>query len=285
MCSTPRIDSHQHFWLLERGDYDWLAPELEVLYRDFGPADLRPLLDTCGIEGSVVVQAAPTLAETRFLLDTARATDWIAGVVGWVDLERTEAVEQLEKLRAQEPGLCGIRPMIQDIPDPDWMLCREIEPALRSIADLGLCLDALVRPEHLANLRVFLDRHPDLRVVIDHGAKPEIHSGKIKAWSHDIDAIARNSNASCKLSGLVTEAHADWNTAQLGPYAEHLLDCFGPRRLLWGSDWPVVNLAGGYAEWWNATLDLLDTLSTRERAAVLGGNAVDFYRLVDRRNS
>jgi L-fucono-1,5-lactonase len=279
--SAPSIDSHQHFWRLSRGDYGWLTAELEPIYRDFVPGDLRPLLDRAGVERTVVVQAAPTVAETRFLLDLAARTDWIAGVVGWIDMESPHAVEDLDEL-ALEPGLCGIRPMIQDRPDTGWMLGEGLRPALRALEERNLAFDALVRPAHLPHLLALTERHADLRIVVDHGGKPDVASGSLAGWAEDMTRIARESSACCKLSGLITEAGSAWSAGALRPYVDHLLDCFGPRRLLWGSDWPVVTLAGSYEGWCAATLELLAPLDAEDRAAILGGNAVRFYGLAER---
>jgi len=276
--SIPAIDAHQHFWRLSRGDYDWLTPDLEVLYRDFEPADLSPLMVENGVERTVVVQAAASVAETRFLLDLADTTEWIAGVVGWIDMASPTAPETLDALAAH-PALRGVRPMIQDIPDPEWMLGDELTPALEALQQRGLCFDALVRPVHLPPLLNLLNRHPALRMVVDHGAKPDIAGEEFEAWARDITRVAQETAACCKLSGLVTEAASNWNDTDLSRYVEHLLDCFGPDRLLWGSDWPVVELAGGYAAWRQASLRLLGDLNDEERTAVLGGTAVRFYQL------
>jgi L-fuconolactonase len=231
-----------------------------------------------GVERTVVVQAAASVAETRFLLDLADTTEWIAGVVGWIDMASPTAAETLEGL-AVHRALRGVRPMIQDIPDPDWMLSDGVAPAFEALGQSGLSFDALVRPVHLPRLLSLLKRHPALRVVVDHGAKPDIAGGGFETWARDITRVAAETSACCKLSGLVTEAAPSWVDTDLSRYVAHLLDCFGTDRLLWGSDWPVVELAGGYAAWRQASLRLLGGLSDDERAAVLGGNAVRFYQL------
>ncbi|MBW2396311.1 MAG: amidohydrolase family protein [Deltaproteobacteria bacterium] len=272
------IDAHQHFWKRSRGDYAWLTPDLDALYRDFGPSDLAPHLAEFGIQRTVAVQAAPTLAETEYLLDLADATPWVAGVVGWVDMASPAALEDIDRL-ATHPALCGLRPMIQDISDPDWMLREALTPALRKLVEKDLAFDALIRPTHLGRLLRLLARHPDLRVVIDHGAKPEISQGKFDAWARDMASIARESSAHCKLSGLVSEAAEGWTHETLRPYVDHLLECFGTERLLWGSDWPVSLLGGGYGPWREATSRLLANLEPAALAQVLGGNAERFYRL------
>jgi len=274
-----KIDAHQHVWRIARGDYGWLTPALAPLYRDFSLDDLRPHLAQAGIGGTVLVQAAPTEAETRFMLDVAGASGGLVkAVVGWVDMMATDAPDRIAKLAA-DPLLRGIRPMIQDIADPDWMLDRRLDPAFRTLIELGLCFDALVKPPHLANLRRLLERYPDLPVVVDHGAKPAIASGVREPWAADLAAIARENRAWCKLSGLVTEARDDWRVETLRPYVDHLLASFGPSRLIWGSDWPVVDLAGGYGRWRQASDRLLSGLLPADRERVEGLNATLFYGL------
>jgi L-fucono-1,5-lactonase len=273
------IDAHQHFWRLERGDYGWLTPALQPLYRDYLPADLAPALQRAGIQSTILVQAAPTVAETEFLLATAaHGGGRVRGVVGWADLAAPDAVATLVRL-ARNPLLKAIRPMLQDLPDPAWILRADVERALSELPRLGLRFDALVTPAQLPALLRVLERHPDLAVVIDHGAKPPIAAGYWLPWADRIAAIARHPHVHCKLSGLATEAKGDWTVEGLRPWVDHLLACFGPARLLWGSDWPVVNLAGGYARWRAATERLLETLADDDRAAILGGNAARFYGL------
>ena len=273
-----KIDAHQHFWTLGRGDYGWLTPELAPIYRDFTPADLAPMLEAAGIEGTVLVQAAPTVAETRFLLTIAAECDFVRGVVGWVDFEAPDAAEQISAL-AEDDQLVGLRPMIQDIADPEWILRRNLGPAFEAMTVAGLTFDALTLPRHLKNLLERLKRHPGLRVVIDHGSKPLIRDGEIEDWARDMAALAHETEAYCKLSGLVTEAGDGWTVEQLRPYVNHLLTEFGPKRVIWGSDWPVCTLAASYADWVRATEDLLRDLRSEERAAVLGGNAISAYGL------
>lgn len=273
---THAVDAHQHFWSLPRGDYGWLTPESGSIYRDFGPGDLAPLLDEARIDRTVLVQAAPTEGETRYLLDIAAATPWVGAVVGWVNLAARNAPDRLAILAAN-PLLRGLRPMLQDLPDPAWILAGALRPALSAMAELGLRFDALVKPQHLRPLLKFVDRNPDLAVVIDHGAKPALRSGMLDAWAREIREIARNTAVCCKLSGLATEAKPDWGTDDLRYCISHLLDCFGPDRLMWGSDWPVVELAGGYRRWHEAAHACLSTISTSERERIFGGNAARFY--------
>ncbi len=273
-----RIDAHQHFWKLDRGDYGWLTPDLRALYRDYGPEDLAPLLAAAGVDATLVVQAAPTFEETRFLLGLAEATPWVLGVVGWIDFEADDAHGQLAQVAAHPKGV-GVRPMIQDLPDPDWMLRPALAPVFEAVAALGLCFDALVHPRHLPPLLRLLGRHPELRAVVDHGAKPAIRDGAWQPWADDLARIARETEACCKLSGLASEAKPGWTARDLRPYVDHLLESFGPERLLWGSDWPVVVPAGGYARWQEASKELLAGLDPAARDAVLGGNARRTYVL------
>jgi L-fuconolactonase len=282
--STPgslsaRVDAHHHVWRLDRGDYGWLTPALAAIYRDFSLDDLRPLLERVRIEATVLVQAAPTVAETEFLLEVAHASGGLVrGVVGWVGLAEATAASTLERL-ARDPLLKSIRPMLQDIGDPEWILRRDVDAQLGVIEKLGLRFDALVKPPQLPALLQMVERHPNLPVVIDHGGKPAIGDRDWEPWASEIAELADYPNVVCKLSGLVTEAGAGWSPHALGVYVDHLLEAFGPRRLLWGSDWPVVNLAGGYHRWARASDQLLARLPEADRSAIYGENARQFYGL------
>lgn len=271
-----RIDSHQHFWSLARGDYGWLTNTLAPIYRDFGPDDLAPLLARNKIGKTIIVQAAPTVAETHFMLGIAERTPFVAGVVGWADFEAADAPHVIVDLAANTM-LVGLRPMIHDIADDDWMLRDDLASAYEALIKHGLVFDALVQPRHLSRLNVLLQRYPALPVVVDHAAKPFIHERKLDPWRTDMSAIATHPNAVCKMSGMATEAMADWKAADLKPYVDHLLQVFGPARLLWGSDWPVLNLAGSYDRWMDATSKLLSHLGAADRDAILGGNAERIY--------
>jgi len=279
---SPRIDAHQHFWKLARGDYRWLGPELTPLYRDFGPADLAPLRARHGIDGSVLVQAADSVAETEYMLALAAQDPTILGVVGWVDFEAKDVTDTLERL-ARNPKLVGVRPMLQDIPDVRWMLRDNLAPAFAALVELNLAFDALVKPPHLPHLVRLVDRHPDLRIVVDHGAKPTISAGERwparAAWSADLRRLAAHPRLHCKLSGLVTEASRDWSESDLAPYAQELVEIFTPQRTMWGSDWPVVELAGGYSRWHDSAQALFAGLHAGERRALFGATAADFYGL------
>ncbi|MCK6447456.1 MAG: amidohydrolase family protein [Planctomycetes bacterium] len=291
-----RIDAHQHFWKVARGDYGWLTPELAPLYRDFGPEDLAPLLAARGIDGTILVQAAPTLAETEYLLELAERTPFVLGVVGWVDFEAPDAPDVLARF-AEREKFVGVRPMIQDLADDAWMLRRELEPAFRAVSELDLTFDALVKPRHLAHLSRLVERHPDLRVVIDHAAKPAIAEGArhwrgFARWREDLARLSESPQVFVKLSGLPTEALRaagngtllDWHVDDLAPFVDVLFERFLPERVLWGSDWPVVEAAGGYARWGDAARTLVDARVRDEllRARIFGASALDSYRIRSR---
>jgi len=274
-----RIDSHQHFWQLSRGDYEWLTPELSLLYKDFLPSDISPILDECNINNTVLVQAAATLDETSFMLHIADNNEFVLGVVGWVDMESSKVIEQLENFNKHNL-FKGIRPMLQDIEDVEWILKPEFAPVFEYLIDKELTFDALVQTEHLDTLYLLLKRYPDLKVVIDHGAKPAIEAGSTQEWFDKIALIASQTSAYCKLSGLVTEAGVKPDIEQLKPYMEHLLNCFGSERLMWGSDWPVVNLSTSYQVWFSQVQEFISSLPETEQQCILAGNAQKFYQLL-----
>jgi L-fuconolactonase len=272
-----RIDAHQHFWRPSRGDYGWLTPEAHpAICRKFLPQDLAPLLEDAGVERTILVQAAPTLAETEYLLGLAAETPFVAGVVGWADLDAPNAAQQISAL-AQQPKLVGLRPMLQDLDDDAWILRPAVGKSLDAMEAAGMRLDALVTPRHLPHLTRCLAARPGLRVVIDHGAKPDIAVSALGDWAAQMRAIATDTSAFCKLSGLVTETGGKWTEDTLRPYVEVLLEAFGPARLMWGSDWPVVNEAGGYAAWHSAAAALTEGCSQDERDLIFGGTAQTFY--------
>ena len=282
MSKALRIDAHQHFWRLARGDYTWLnvetQPSLGPIYRDFEPADLQPLLQAHGINGTVLVQAAATVAETDYLLSLADQNDFIRGVVGWVDLSAPDAVATIERL-ARHPAFKSVRPMLQDLPDPAWISTAAIGPAAQTLVRLGLRFDALVKTPHLPHLLTFARRHPALPIVIDHMAKPDMAHHEFTAWRALMAPLAALPQVHCKLSGLVTEIGPGWRLDTLRPYVDSVLELFGPQRVMWGSDWPVLNLAADYSRWAEATDTLLENETAEQRDAVLGGNAIRFYGL------
>ncbi|MBE9607287.1 amidohydrolase family protein [Acetobacteraceae bacterium H6797] len=274
------LDAHQHFWRLERGDYGWLGPHLGPLWRDFMPEDLRPLLARTGVSRTVLVQAAPTEAETDFLLDIAARTDFVAGVVGWLDLDSVGFPDRLAHYAAQ-PKLVALRPMVHDLDDDHWLLRPRVLRHMELVAEAGLRFDLLLRPRHLLVAAEALRRVPSLKAVVDHCAKPDIALGRFDPWRADIAAIARQPGVYCKLSGLVTEAsHHDWALEDLRPCIEHVLGLFGPERLIFGSDWPVCTLAASYGEVCNSIRALLAPYcGPQEMAGVFGCNGARFYGL------
>lgn len=278
MTHTLRIDSHQHFWQLARADYYWLNKGPAKLTRDFLPAELQPQLQQHGINYTVTVQATETLAETGFMLQLAQQHTFIAGVVGWVDMNLPDATEQLSVLH-QQPKFVGIRPMIQGIADPNWMLKPELDSVFTWLIDNNLTFDALVKPLHLNALYQLLQRYPELKLVIDHGAKPDIAAHVFNPWADQLQKISEETAAYCKLSGLVTEAGADASFEKLKPYMTHLMNCFGAQRLMWGSDWPVCTLANPYGQWVETMEKFLAGYTPQEAQAIWGENAIRFYNL------
>jgi L-fuconolactonase len=243
------IDAHFHIWQLARGDYGWLTPKLAPIYRDVTPQDWRNQAGRCNVGRGIAVQAAPTEAETAFLLaQAARHHDTILGVVGWVEMEAADANARIETL-ASNPLLLGLRPMLHDLPDPDWILASHLGPALTAIEQSGLTFDALIRPVHLPHILELARLRPALKIVIDHGAKPDIAADLFAPWADNMSRIAEQTNAFCKLSGLLTEAGPNPDQGHIRRYVDHLLACFGPKRLLWGSDWPVLELVADYRTW------------------------------------
>ncbi len=275
-----RIDSHQHFWKASRGDYPWMKPELTVLYRDYYPEDLKPSLEKHQIDKTVLVQAAPTMAETDFLLEIAEKHDFIAGVVGWLDLESRDFPAMLE-LYSRRHKLVGIRPMLEDLPDDDWILRPRVLDSLRIVAQLDFPFDFLVHTRHLPHVVKALEEIPGLRAVIDHIAKPEIKAQKMEPWKALIREVAAHQNVHCKFSGMITEAdHASWTPDHLRPYIEHVIECFGFERLMYGSDWPVCLLAGSYDRVIGAVETILEPrLDKTSAQGLFGGNAARFYKL------
>ena len=289
--SPPRIDSHQHLWRLDRGDYRWLAadnPALAPLQRDFAPDDALPLLQAGGIQQVVLVQAADSEAETDFLLDIARSQPWVGGVVGWVDMTRPQSADTLARW-AREPKFKGVRPMLQDLADDDWINHAPHPAALQALLDLGLRFDALVLPHQLPALLRFVRTWPTLPVVIDHAAKPQLAQGWPADWAAPwlthMAQLAAQPQVLCKLSGLLTECAPgtadDLNNAVavLQPVWQHLLASFGPQRLMWGSDWPVLTLAAPHARWLQISQALVAKLPAADQAAVWAGNAACYYGL------
>lgn len=273
------IDAHHHLWRVSRGDYSWMDESVAAIARDYLPPDLAAVAGPCGIRGTVLVQAAPTLAETEFLLSLCGAGGGpeILGVVGWIDLA-ADAAPQLDRIA--QPKLKGIRPMLQDIAETGWILQAEVLDGLRAVAARGLAFDALITPRHLDVIAELAGLVPELRMVIDHCAKPVFSGGEPGAdWRAGMARLAAFPQVHCKVSGLANEYGAGWSAERLAPVFAHVLKAFGPERLMWGSDWPVLDLAGDYAGWLGAAQDMAAGLTAAERAALFGGTARQFYRL------
>jgi L-fuconolactonase len=272
------IDAHQHFWNTARGDYGWMAslPAGASILRTILPPKLQPHLMRWGIDRTVLVQAAPSVEETEYMLGLADATDFVAKVVGWVDFEKSEDRRHLERL-AKHPKFAGVRPMIQDIADPEWMHRADVQWGYEALVDLDLTFDALGFPLHLDNFLRLFDRYPAMRTVIDHCMKPVIRESRFDDWAAGMEKIARQTPVLCKLSGLATEAAPGWTVDTLRPYAEHVLSVFGPERVMWGSDWPVLEMAGSYDEWRQAAETIVGRGPAFDR--VFGGTAAGFYRI------
>ncbi|MFE3651406.1 MULTISPECIES: amidohydrolase family protein [unclassified Streptomyces] len=277
------IDAHHHVWDLSVRDQGWIAgPELAPLRRDFHLCDLEPQARAAGVDRTVLVQTVTVAEETPELLALAAGSDAVAGVVGWTDLTASDVAGELARLRALPGGewLRGIRHQVQGEPDPWWLTRPEVLRGLRTVADAGLVYDVVVLPHQLP-AAVSAARHlPELTFVLDHLGKPPIRSGQLEPWAAAVRELASQPNTVCKLSGMVTEADwHEWTVDVLRPYADTVLDAFGPQRLMFGSDWPVCGLAASYAEVVEATGVLLAGLSPDEKTAVWTGTAGRVYGL------
>ncbi len=257
-----------------------MSPQVPVLYRDYLPVDLRPLLLQHGIQKTILVQAAQTVAETDFLLDLAAGDDTIAGVVGWLEMDSPGFPQQFEQYRKYAKFI-GIRPMMQDLPDDDWILRPQVLEALGVIADADFPFEFLPYPRHLPFVLRALERVPGLRAVVDHISKPEIRSGKLEPWKRWIAQAAQHEKLYCKLSGMITEAdHQHWSVGDLRPYVEHVMACFGIDRVMFGSDWPVCLLAGSYDQVIGALREILSPILNGDtEQKIFGANAARFYKL------
>jgi L-fuconolactonase len=271
-----KIDAHQHFWNPARGDYGWMdGAGLEHLRRPILPVDFEPHRIAFGIDKTVLVQAAPTVNETEYMLGVADTTDFIAKVVGWIDFENRDDLRHLQRL-SKHPKFSGVRPMIQDIADAEWMHRKDVQWAFAAIIDLDLTFDALGFPLHIQPFQRLFDLYPKMRIVIDHCMKPKIRDGEFDVWAKGMAKLAATTNAFCKLSGLATEAAKGWTPETLKPYAQHIIQSFGANRVMWGSDWPVLELNGTYAGWHVAAQTYLQPSDSE---AIFGQTAAHFYRI------
>lgn len=272
------VDTHNHYWDIERSDLYWLTPDVERLYRSFTPPDLKPHMDAVGVQESVIVQAAHSRWDNLWWLQLAEQYPYVAAVVGWVDLEDPDVGMALDEYR-QHPPFRGVRAGAEDVSDPDWLARPDVHRGIGEVARRGLSLDLLVRTPHLRHVPALAAKHPELPMVIDHLAKPEIASGALDAWYAGMEETARDTGVWCKVSGLLTEAGPDPTTECIRPVVAFAIEHFGSDRLMWGSDWPVCTLAASYQETFHTVTGALGSLNDDDRAAILGANAVRFYRL------
>jgi len=273
------IDSHQHFWQLGRFDYPWMNSSLGVLYRDYLPDQLEPILGQNGVGKTVVVQASNSVEESRWLLNLADEHPFIAGVVGWVDLGSDDVDRQLDEL-VPHPKFKGVRHLVESEPADDWLIQPQVLRGLKRLSTYGVSYDLLVHTRHLKYIQKVVDACPDLKLVIDHMAKPPIANGEIETWRQELRQVAANERIYCKLSGLVTEANwTSWTKSDLRPYVDCALELFGSSRLLFGSDHPVCLLAASYEQVLASFHELLNELSDDEEQKIFGSNAAEFYGL------
>jgi L-fuconolactonase len=277
------IDAHQHFWRLDQSppfDYGWLDAEQNApIRRDYLPEHLAPHLRATGIERSIFVQTQHNLQENHWALKLADEHDFIAGVVGWVDLAGLDCERQLLEFK-QHPKFVGVRHVTQDEPDDDFIVRPEVLRGLKVLQRHAVPFDLLFYARHLRHAATLAERLPDLPMVIDHLAKPHIRQHRTDDWRPQFQAAARYPNVYCKLSGMITEADwRHWAAADLKPYVQTALDLFGPSRLMFGSDWPVCELAGSYEVVVAALKEALGPLSDSDRDSIFGGTASRFYKL------
>jgi L-fuconolactonase len=279
------VDAHHHFWRYDAREYDWISDELAAIRRDFLPADLAREIAAAGVDAVVSVQARQSLDETRWLLALAEESDFVAGVVGWVPLVSPTVGETVAGL-AGSLRLCGVRHVLQGEADPDFAARPDFDAGIAALREHGLAYDVLIYERQLPMATALVDRHPDQVFVVDHVAKPRIRDGILSPWRERIRELGRRPNVFCKLSGMVSEADPrGWTRATLEPYADAVLEAFGPSRVMFGSDWPVCLVGVSYAQWLATVRELCGGLSAAERESVLGGTARRAYGLDARRRS
>lgn len=279
--AAKKIDAHQHFWNLDLVEYPWLGPQHGPIYRTYEPPELEPLLKAAGIDQTVVVQAANSYADTDYMLQQADRYTWIGAVIGWVPLLRPDEAARALDRYTRHPKFRGIRHLIHDEPDPDWIMQERAIAGLQLLADRDLIYEVVaVFPNHLKHVPTLAERLPNLTLIIDHLAKPPIKDKLMEPWATQLATAARYPNVYAKISGLNTAADPDtWSAADLKPYIDFAIEQFGVDRIIWGSDWPVCELAGDYAKVWAETNRALEGRPQMEIDAVLGGTAVRVYNL------
>ena len=274
-----RLDAHQHFWKYSPADYGWINDKMALLRRDFLPQDLKPLLAAEGLDGSIAVQARQSLEETRWLLELAAHNDIVKGVVGWVDLRSLDLPAQLHQF-AQNPRLVGVRHVVQDEPDDDFMLRPDFRRGIARLREYNLAYDILIFPRQLPAAIKLVREFPNQRFVLDHIAKPLIAEGRITPWDHGIEELGKADNVWCKLSGMVTEARwQDWKPEDFRPYLDVVMNAFGPARTMIGSDWPVCTVLASYGRTLRLVRDYISHLTSSEQDSILGENCARFYAI------
>jgi L-fuconolactonase len=274
-----KIDAHHHFWKYNPVEYDWIDASMAMIRCDFLPPDLKRELDNVGIDGAVSVQARQTLEETTWLLNLADENDFLKGVVGWAPLADPNVRAILDRL-VDRRKLKGVRHVVQDEPDDDFILRDHFNAGVRLLADYDLAYDILIYEHHLPQSIEFVDRHPNQVFILDHMAKPKAKVNEVEPWRTNIRRLAERENVCCKVSGLVTEVNwKSWKEAQLSVYLETVLDAFGPHRLMFGSDWPVCVVASSYEKWYEVVSRSCEKLSRDEQARIFGGTAIEAYKL------
>ncbi len=274
-----RIDAHQHFWHYHPDTHSWIGEEMSVLKRDFLPTDLEPLLSDAHIAGCVAVQASTTEEETHFLLEQATRYDFIQGVVGWTDLQDYNIRQHLQQW-ASYPLLKGFRHVVQSEPDPYFMLQPAFLRGVKALAEFGFTYDLLITEQQLPVALQFISYIPEVKVVVDHLAKPDIAHKSIASWQDNMRSLAQYPNVFCKISGMVTEADLQhWQPADFTPYLDTLAEVFGPDRLMTGSDWPVCGLAASYEQVMQIVTAYFQSFSAEDQSKIFGRNAIAFYKL------
>ncbi|MDA7810937.1 amidohydrolase family protein [Candidatus Pelagibacter sp.] len=275
------IDAHQHFWDPSRGDYSWMPQDNKILNRKYDLEDLAKDSRSIDLYKTVLIQAAATNAETEYMLNIAENSDLVSGVVGWVNFEDPNQLKQL-KTFAKNPKFVGVRPMIQDITDENWVLKKDFDIFFKTIIDLDLSFDALGFPIHLDNFYIIASKYPSLRFIIDHLMKPKICNNDQKEfdhWKNGMSKFYNLDNVYCKFSGMVTEACKNWTEDDLKLYTNEIFQIFTDKKILWGSDWPVCNLRTDYIGWFNTAQNLTNNLSLGQKQNIFYENAIKFYKL------
>lgn len=274
-----KIDAHHHFWRYDPIEYAWISDGMSTIRRDFEPPDLAPELKAAGVEGVVSVQARQTIEETWQLLTYADQNEFIKGVVGWVPLSSPDLNRTLATV-ATHPKLRGVRHIVQDEPDPDYILRENFNRGISALRPFHLTYDILIYERHLPQAIEFVDRHPNQTFVLDHLAKPKVKSGEMSPWRENIQKLAARPHVYCKISGLATEAdHQHWTEEQLRPYVEVVVEAFSPRRVMFGSDWPVCLLAISYGDWAKMVERFTSGFSHSEQDRIWSGTAREAYKL------